>query len=72
MAYVAVSPDERGKGHGRNLLKSALYWFFEEMDMPQATLVVEDANSGARHLYESSGFELRFDGMSTRRGGPGV
>jgi ribosomal protein S18 acetylase RimI-like enzyme len=68
--YLAVAPEEQGKGYGRQLLKSALHWFFEDMDMPQATLVVEDANAGARHLYESSGFQLKYEGVSTRRGGP--
>jgi ribosomal protein S18 acetylase RimI-like enzyme len=67
--YVAVPPEEQGKGHGRKLLKSALFWFFEEMEMPEASLVVEDANAGARHLYESSGFELMYEGVSTRRRG---
>jgi ribosomal protein S18 acetylase RimI-like enzyme len=65
--YLAVVPEARGQRHGSRLLNTALHWFFEEMDMPQASLVVEDTNAAARHLYERAGFELRCAGVATRR-----
>ena len=67
--YLAVVPEARGQGHGRRLLRTALHWFFADKGMPQASLIVENANVGARHLYESAGFELKFTGVATRRNG---
>jgi ribosomal protein S18 acetylase RimI-like enzyme len=64
--YLGVVPDLRGRGIGRKLLGQALRWF-TETGMPQASLTVEDGNTGARGLYESVGFALYRSGVVLRK-----
>lgn len=62
--YVAVHEGFRGNGIGACLLSSALHWFFNEREMPQASLTVSDKNSNARSLYERVGFTLEYTGVN--------
>ncbi len=64
--YLGVAPDRRGRGLGRRLLAQALRWF-QESGMPQASLTVEDRNTGARGLYESVGFSVFRSGVVLRK-----
>ncbi len=52
---LAAYPEHRGRGHGSRLLKVA-----EELAMQAGSrglsIIVSDANAGARRLYERSGF----------------
>ncbi len=62
--FVGVREEARGKGVGRQLLQSALHWLFDEKGVAEATLVVSDALTNARSLYESVGFKLLYTGMN--------
>ncbi len=64
--YLGVAPDLRGRGLGRRLLAQSLRWF-RETGMPQASLTVEDKNTGARGLYESVGFSVFRSGVVLRK-----
>lgn len=68
--FIGVREDARGKGIGRQLLKTALQWLFESQKAPQVTLVVNDNLTNARSLYESVGFQLRYTGVHTRKKWP--
>jgi len=65
--FIGVREDARGNGIGRQLLQSALHWFFEEKKVPQVTLVVNDNLTNARRLYESVGFRLKYTGVHSRK-----
>lgn len=65
--FVGVREDSRGKGIGRQLLQTALYWLFEVKKVPRVALVVNDDSANARSLYESVGFRLKFTGVHTRK-----
>ncbi len=65
--FVGVRADARGRGIGRQLLHTALRWFFEVKQVPQATLVVNDNLTNARSLYESVGFRLKYTGVQARK-----
>jgi ribosomal-protein-alanine N-acetyltransferase len=54
---VAVLPDFRGRGIGRQLLKAALSWGGEK-HARQAVLEVRAGNEAAQQLYRSCGFEV--------------
>jgi len=47
----------QGRGLGKKLLEAALIYAREMSGLEQLTLVVGEDNTGARHLYESLGFE---------------
>jgi GNAT superfamily N-acetyltransferase len=65
--FVGVRTDARGQGIGRQLLETALQWFFEVKKVPQATLVVNDNLTNARSLYERVGFSLKYTGVQARK-----
>ncbi|WP_245445128.1 GNAT family N-acetyltransferase [Pseudaminobacter soli (ex Li et al. 2025)] len=52
---IATDPAERGKGHGRRLVRSALKWA-RLRGAREAWLQVGASNDAARHLYETLGF----------------
>lgn len=52
---IATGPRERGKGHGRRVVLSALKWA-RLRGAKEAWLQVEADNNPARRLYESIGF----------------
>lgn len=54
---VAVSPDSRGRGIGRLMMKTALSWG-RERHARQAVLEVRAGNQAAHQLYRSCGFEV--------------
>lgn len=64
--FVGVREEARGKGVGRQLLQTALYWLFEARQVPQVLLVVNDNLANARSLYESVGFKLKYTGVHNR------
>lgn len=65
--FFGVEAEARGQGIGRQLLQTALHWFFEVKQMPQAGLVVNDNLTNARSLYEKVGFKLKHTGVHTRK-----
>ncbi|WP_285775748.1 GNAT family N-acetyltransferase [Microtetraspora sp. NBRC 13810] len=54
---MAVVPEARRRGHGRAVL-GALLSFAEQQGAQRAYLVVTEANSAARSLYERAGFTV--------------
>jgi GNAT superfamily N-acetyltransferase len=65
--FIGVRADARGQGIGQQLLQTALQWFFETKQTPQAGLVVNDDLTNARSLCEKVGFELNYTGIHTRK-----
>ncbi len=65
--YFGVRESERGKGLGRQLLRQAMCWFFQDKHVPRVGLVVNDNLVNARSLYESAGFRLKYTGVHTRK-----
>lgn len=65
--FLGVREEARGKGIGRKLLQTALQWLFEVKRVPQVELVVHDDLAGARALYESVGFRLKYTGVHNRK-----
>lgn len=54
---IAVRPDFRGRGVGRQLLQTALGWG-RDKQASQAVLEVRAGNQGAQQLYQSCEFEV--------------
>lgn len=65
--FVGVRAEERGQGIGRELLQTALQWFFEVKQVAQATLVVDDNLTNARSLYKRVGFRFKYTGVHARK-----
>ena len=55
---LAAYPDERGKGHGRALLGIADR-VAAAGNQPGLSIIVSDANTAARRLYEQCGYRER-------------
>lgn len=65
--FIGVRADAREQGIGRQLLLTALQWFFEVKKISQVFLTVNDELTNARSLYESVGFVLKYTGVNTRK-----
>lgn len=57
LVYIALLPSECNKGHGRHLIQ-ALQTEASGVDKP-LTLSVDPQNMPAKHLYLSSGFQVK-------------
>lgn len=53
--YLAVSPDRRGQGIGRQLMASAESWC-RDRDVPKVQLMVRAGNSEVIHFYQGLGY----------------
>ncbi len=53
--YLAVTPDRRGEGLGRALVRAAEEWL-RERGAPKIQLMVRDGNEAAIGFYESLGY----------------
>jgi len=62
---VGVRDDRRRRGLGRRLLGYAVSWL-RATGVRDIVLNVEESKSGARHLYEQAGFELRYTGIGLK------
>ncbi|MDM0035575.1 GNAT family N-acetyltransferase [Variovorax sp. J22P271] len=56
---IVVSPDHRGRGHGRALTQALMHWG-GEAGATWAYLQVREQNEAARRLYATLGFEDRY------------
>jgi len=65
--FVGVKPEARGQGIGRQLLLTALRWFFEVKKIPQVSLTVNEDLADAQALYEKVGFRLKYTGVHCRK-----
>jgi ribosomal protein S18 acetylase RimI-like enzyme len=65
--FLGVRQDRRCRGYGRRLLLSAIDWLLDEAGVAGICLNVSEELVGARSLYESVGFELRFLGVGFRK-----
>lgn len=54
--FVIVSPEFRGKGYGKELLKLGIEYVKENMTATRIDLGVFENNESARHCYEATGF----------------
>lgn len=55
--HVLVDPSKRGKGIGKEMLKTALIYAFEVFQVSKVTLAVFDNNVQAYNCYKSIGFK---------------
>lgn len=65
---IEIIPDQRGRGYGRDLLRAAQREV-EKLGVKSIALNVFGGNRAARHLYESSGYEITSLFMRKRLGG---
>lgn len=56
MYYVAVRPDQRGRGVGAALVRAAEEWL-DERGVPKAMLMVRATNERAQGFYRALGYE---------------
>ncbi|WP_165769050.1 GNAT family N-acetyltransferase [Virgibacillus profundi] len=56
--FIAVNPEQRGKGYGKKLLTTVVDWLFSFDTINTITLCVADDNTGAINLYQSAGFKV--------------
>jgi ribosomal protein S18 acetylase RimI-like enzyme len=54
--YVAVSPAQRGKGFGSQILRAGEEWL-RARDVPKAQLLIRETNSAVCAFYAKIGFE---------------
>ncbi|MBT4500840.1 MAG: GNAT family N-acetyltransferase [Gemmatimonadetes bacterium] len=66
--FLAVAPDHRRRGHGRQLLRAALHWLFAERQVADVILNVRDELTNAQTLYQSVGFTLQYSGIAMHKG----
>lgn len=57
LGFVIVDPSQRGKGVGKEMLRSALHYAFACLGMKRVTLGVFDSNPAAHHCYLSAGLQ---------------
>ena len=58
MYYVAVRPDRRGQGLGRQIVAAAERWIHRH-EIPKAQLMVRDPGSPVRRFYAALGYQER-------------
>lgn len=56
LGFVIVSPDKRGKGYGKGMLRLGLKFVFEIYGAKRASLGVFENNLSAYYCYKSLGF----------------
>ncbi len=56
--YLAVSPDVRQRGRGREMMAEAELWL-KARGAPKVQLMVRGGNGGAAAFYEALGFDLQ-------------
>ena len=55
--YIAVSENFRRKGYGQILLDQALHYLFQDLQLEEISLCVDQDNAGAIQLYHRAGFD---------------
>jgi ribosomal protein S18 acetylase RimI-like enzyme len=53
--YLAVSPDARGRGHGRTMMRACEAWL-EARGVPKVNLMIRADNADARGFYSALGY----------------
>jgi GNAT superfamily N-acetyltransferase len=64
--YLAVQPEQQGKGIGQQLLNCALRWCYFDKGVARVALTVDGKLDNARLFYERAGFRLRYSGVNNR------
>ena len=54
--YLAVGPDHRARGHGREMMAEAELWL-QARGVPKAQLMVREGNEAATNFYSALGYE---------------
>ena len=57
LKFIMVAPDERGRGIGTEMLKTAVFHAFGVLGADTVELCVFSANAAARRCYGKAGFE---------------
>lgn len=57
LEFIAIAPEYRGQGLGKQLLKEALTLIFKNEAITQVTLTVNNMNTEANSLYYKTGFQ---------------
>ena len=66
LQFLGVREDCQGKGYGRRLIMTAVDWLFDHAGVSGISLNVNEELVGARRLYETMGFRLRYTGIGLR------
>lgn len=53
--YLAVRPDQRGRGHGRAMMRACETWL-SARDVPKIDLMVRTENDGVLAFYKAIGY----------------
>jgi hypothetical protein len=53
--YLAVRPDQRGRGHGRAMMRACETWL-SARDVPKIDLMVRTENDGVLAFYNAIGY----------------
>jgi ribosomal protein S18 acetylase RimI-like enzyme len=53
--YLAVSPDARGRGHGRTMMRACEAWL-QARGVPKLNLMIRADNADARGFYAALGY----------------
>lgn len=59
MGFIIVSPEKRGKGFGKQMIRKALEYATDILGVRKVTLGVFENNDAAYHCYLSSGFKVK-------------
>lgn len=57
LEFIAIAPEYRGQGLGKQLLREALTLIFKNEAITQVTLTVNNTNTKANSLYYKTGFQ---------------
>jgi GNAT superfamily N-acetyltransferase len=60
--YLAVHPNHRGQGYGRQLVRAAELWL-SDRQVPKAQLMIRGGNTEAKGFTEALGYELQNVGV---------
>lgn len=65
MYYLAIHPNHRNQGYGRQLVRASEIWLSEQ-SIPKAQLMLRGSNQAAKGFYDALGYEIQAAGVYGR------